>query len=29
MYAGSMVIVAGGMALLLLSWRSLPRPHGA
>ena len=26
MYVGSLVIIAGGMALLLASWKSLPRP---
>ncbi|HEY7270084.1 MAG TPA: MFS transporter [Dehalococcoidia bacterium] len=27
MYAGSATIIACGMVLLLLSWRSLPKPH--
>jgi MFS family permease len=27
MYAGSATIIACGMALLLVSWRSLPQPH--
>ena len=29
MYVGSMVIIAGGMALLLASWKSLPAPGSA